>query len=133
MTSMSGQVALVTGAGSGIGRAAAQIFAREGAKVVVVDIDDAAGRQTVSLIEEAGGEAAFVHADVTVEDDIKAMVAASTDRFGRLDAAFNNVGHPGYFSSVVETTNEQWEHIAAIDLKAAWLCVKHQIPAMLNS
>ena len=133
MTSMLGQVALVTGAGSGIGRAAAQLFAREGAKVVVVDIDNEGGRQTVSLVEDQGGEAVFVRADVTIEGDIEAMVAAATNRFGRLDAAFNNVGHPGYFSDALETTNEQWDHVGAIDLKAAWLCVKYEIPAMLAS
>ena len=133
MTSMAGKVALITGAGSGIGRAASQIFSREGAKVVVVDINDEGGQETVSLVSASGGEALFVHADVTVEADIEGMVAAVTRRFGRLDVAFNNVGHPGYFCDVVQTTNEQWEHVGAIDLKAAWLCVKYQIPAMLAS
>ena len=133
MTSMSGQVALVTGAGSGIGRAAAQIFVREGAKIVVVDIDETGGRQTLSLIEEAGGEAIFVRADVTKEGDIAAMVATCRKKFGRLDAAFNNVGHPGYFCDAVETTDEQWDHVGEIDLKAAWFCVKYEIPAMLAS
>jgi NAD(P)-dependent dehydrogenase (short-subunit alcohol dehydrogenase family) len=130
---MMGQVALVTGAGSGIGRAAALLFAREGAKIVIVDIDGNSARQTVSLVEDAGGEALFVHADVTIEVDIAAMVAAATERFGRLDAAFNNVGHPGYFCDVVETTSVQWDHVASIDLKATWLCVKYEIPAMLAS
>ena len=133
MTSMWGRVALVTGAGSGIGQAAARLFAREGAKVVIVDIDDAAGRQTVSQVEQAGGEAVFVRADVTVEADIEAMVAAATQTFGRLDAAFNNVGHPGHFCDAVETTNAQWDHVGTIDLKAAWWCVKSEIPAMLAS
>jgi NAD(P)-dependent dehydrogenase (short-subunit alcohol dehydrogenase family) len=133
MTSMVGKVALVTGAASGIGRAAAQIFSRERAKVVVVDINDEGGRETVFLVNASGGEALFVHADVTVEADIEAMIGAATGRFGRLDAAFNNVGHPGYFCDVVQTTNEQWEHVGAIDLKAAWLCLKYQIPAMLAS
>jgi NAD(P)-dependent dehydrogenase (short-subunit alcohol dehydrogenase family) len=133
MTSMLGEVALITGAGSGIGRAAALLFAREGAKTIIVDIDDLAGAQTVSLVEAAGGEALFVHADVTIEDDIAAMVAMATERYGRLDAAFNNVGHPGYFCGVLETTSEQWDHVATIDLKATWLCVKHEIPAMLAS
>lgn len=133
MTSMSGQVALVTGAGSGIGRAAAQLFAREGAKVVIVDIAEAAGGETVSQVERSGGEALFVRADVTVEADIAAMVAAALERFGRLDAAFNNVGHPGDFCDAVETTNERWDQIGAIDLKAAWWCVKYEIPAMLAS
>jgi NAD(P)-dependent dehydrogenase (short-subunit alcohol dehydrogenase family) len=133
MSSMSGQVALVTGAGSGIGQAAVRLFAREGAKVVVVDIDEAGGRRTVSLVEQAGGEALFVRADVTVEAEIEAMVAGAMQRFGRLDAAFNNVGHPGCFRDALETTNAEWDHIGAIDLKAAWWCVKHEIPAMLAS
>lgn len=132
MTSMSGQVALVTGAGSGIGQAAARLFAREGAKVVVVDIDGAAGAQTVALVEQSGGDAVFVRADVTVEAEIEAMVAAALKRFGRLDAAFNNVGHPGHFRDALETTNEQWDHVGTIDLKAAWWCVKHEIAAMLE-
>src|ERR1700692_4291095 len=96
MTSMSGKVALVTGGGSGIGRAAALIFAREGAKVVIADIRDEAGQETVELVEGAGGQAIFVYADVTVERDVEGMVAVAMQRFGRLDAAFNNVGHPGY-------------------------------------
>lgn len=133
MTAMVGQVALVTGAGSGIGQAAAQLFGREGAKVVVVDIDAAAGERTVALVEQSGGEAVCVRADVTVEADVAAMVAASVARFGRLDAAFNNVGHPGHFRDALETTNEQWEHVGAIDLKSAWWCVKYEIPAMLAS
>src|SRR5689334_20395912 len=108
---MLGQVALVTGAGSGIGRAAAQLFAREGAKVVVVDINDEGAEETVGLVEASGGEAASVRADVTVEAEIEAMVAAALTRFGRLDAAFNNVGHPGHFADALETTNGQWDHV----------------------
>jgi NAD(P)-dependent dehydrogenase (short-subunit alcohol dehydrogenase family) len=130
---MSGKVALVTGAASGIGRAAALIFAREGASVVVVDITEAAGKETVELVEKTGGKALFVRTDVTVESEVARMVAAALDRFGRLDAAFNNVGHPGYQCDAHETTSEQWDHVASIDLRAAWLSVKYEIPAMLAS
>lgn len=133
MTSMSGKVALVTGGASGIGRAAALLFAREGAKVVIADLLEDAGQETVQLVQDAGGEAIFVRTDVTVESDVEGMVAAAMDGFGRLDAAFNNVGHPGYPVDAHETTNEQWDHVATIDLRAAWLSVKYEIPAMLAS
>lgn len=133
MTSMAGRVALVTGGASGIGQAAAVIFAREGARVVISDIQEAAGRAVAAGIVDAGGEAIFVRADVTVEAEVEAMVAAAMDRFGRLDAAFNSVGHPGYRCDAHETSNAQWDHIASIDLRAAWLSVKYEIPAMLES
>jgi NAD(P)-dependent dehydrogenase (short-subunit alcohol dehydrogenase family) len=133
MTSMQDQVALVTGGGSGIGRAASLIFVREGARVVIADIDEEAGPETVGLVEQQGGQAIFVRADVTIESDVATMVKAAVDSFGKLDAAFNNVGHPGYHRDAHETTNEQWDHVAAIDLKAAWLCVKHELPAMIEA
>lgn len=133
MASMSGKVALVTGGASGIGRAAALLFAREGASVVIADIQQSAGQETAQLIAHRGGQAVFVRADVTVERDIHDMVATAMDRFGRLDAAFNNVGHPGYQCDAHETTAEQWDHVATIDLRATWLSVKHEIPAMLAS
>lgn len=133
MTSMTGRVAIVTGGASGIGRAAADIFAREGAKVVIADILEDAGAEAVTQIEMGGGEAIFVHADVTSESAVERMVQTALDRFGRLDAAFNNVGHPGYQCDAHETTNEQWDHVASIDLRAAWLSCKYEIPAMLES
>ena len=101
--------------------------------MVIADILDEAGREAADLVERAGGQAIFVHADVTVERDVEGMVAAAMQRFGRLDAAFNNVGHPGYRVDAHETTNEQWDHVASIDLRAAWLSVKYEIPAMLAS
>ena len=133
MTSMTEKVALITGGGSGIGRAAAVLFAREGAHVAVVDIMEEAGQKTVELVEENLGKAFFIRADVTVERDIENMVAATMERFGRLDAAFNNVGHPGYQRDAHETTSEEWDHVASIDLRATWLSVKYEIPAMLAS
>jgi NAD(P)-dependent dehydrogenase (short-subunit alcohol dehydrogenase family) len=133
MTSMSGKIALVTGGASGIGRAAAIIFAREGASVVIADINEDAGHATVELVAKSGGKAIFVRADVTIERDIESMVAGAMKRFGRLDAAFNNVGHPGYQCDAHETTAEQWDHVASIDLRATWLSVKYEIPAMLTS
>lgn len=133
MTSMTGRVAIITGGASGIGRAAADIFAREGAKVVIADILEDAGHEAVAQIEGADGEAIFVRVDVTIESDVDKMVRTAVERFGRLDAAFNNVGHPGYQVDAHETTNEQWDHVASIDLRAAWLSCKYEIPAMLAS
>lgn len=132
IASMSGQVALVTGGASGIGRAASRIFAREGARVVIADILDEAGHEAVAEIGQAGGEAIFVHADVTMESDVRSIVQAAIDQFGRLDAAFNNVGHPGYRHDAHETTNEEWDHVASIDLRATWISCKYEIAAMLT-
>lgn len=126
-----GKVALVTGGASGIGRAAALAFAREGAKVAVVDIADAAGRETAELITKQGGEAMFVRADMLQADDIEAMVARTIERFGRLDAAFNNAGLRGGSTNLVDCTEEEWDAVLGINLKAIWLCMKYEIPHML--
>src|SRR6266446_5407127 len=89
---LAGRTAVITGAGSGVGRAAAQVFTREGARVVVSDVRDDWGTETVRLVEEGGGEAVYVHADVSAEDDVDALIAATVERFGRLDVMYNNVG-----------------------------------------
>lgn len=129
--SMSGKVAIVTGGASGIGRACAQVFAREGAAVVVADVAEDGGRETVSLVEAAHGQAMFVRTDVTDVEQIAALVRRTVERFGRLDAAVNNVGHPGFFKDAVETSEEEWDHVADMDVRSIWRCMKHQIPAML--
>ncbi|MET0181306.1 MAG: SDR family oxidoreductase [Caulobacterales bacterium] len=127
---MPGKVALVAGGASGIGRSTALTFAREGANVVVADISVTGGEETAHLVEKAGVKALFVKADVTKRDEIEGMVTATVQQFGRLDAALNNVGHPGHFKDAVETTEEEWNYIANIDLRTIWLSMKYQIPAM---
>lgn len=130
---MDGRVALVTGGGTGIGRAAAIAFAGEGAHVVVADVADEAAAETVALITAAGGDAIAVHADVTDDADVAAMVAAAVDRFGRLDFAHNNAGMSGAPAGVVELSREQWDRTVALNLTSVWLSMKHEIPAMLET
>jgi len=128
---MEGKVALVTGAGSGIGRASALAFAREGARVVASDREAEAGEATVRAVAEAGGEACFVRADVTREDEVEALVAAARDRFGRLDCASNNAGMSGPLGPVHDLARSDWEQTLAVNLTGTFLCVKHEIAAML--
>ena len=125
------RVALVTGGGSGIGRASAIAFAREGARVVVSDVNRESGNETVHLIEEMGGEATFVSADVSDGEHVARLVAATLDRYGRLDCAHNNGGIEGPLASVVDLTEEDWNRVIDINLKGVWWCLKHEIPAML--
>ncbi len=127
-----GKTALVTGSGSGLGRASAEAFAAEGAKVVVADIDEKSGRQTVEMIKKAGGEAAFVKTDVLKAADVERMVNYAVATYGRLDCAHNNVGAEELSTSLVECTEEQFEKVLSINLKSAWLCTKYEIIQMLK-
>lgn len=128
-----GKVALVTGASSGIGRAAALAFAREGAKVVAADVTVEGGEETVSLIKKTGGEAIFVKTNVANASEVEAMVNAAVSTYGRLDCAYNNAGISGKSQSIVDTTEENWDRIIAINLKGVWLCMKYEIPVMLKT
>lgn len=128
------KVALITGAGSGIGRAAALLFAKEGASVVAVDMNDAAGKETVAAIEKDGGRAVFAHADVSRSADVEAMVAAAKKTYGRLDVLFNNAGiFPANDGSVLETDEKTWDLVLSVNLKGVFLGCKYGIPAMLES
>jgi NAD(P)-dependent dehydrogenase (short-subunit alcohol dehydrogenase family) len=128
------KVALITGAGSGIGREAALLFAKEGASVVAVDMNDAAGKETVAAIEKDGGRAVFAHADVSRSADVEAMVAAAKKTYGRLDVLFNNAGiFPANDGSVLETDEKTWDLVLSVNLKGVFLGCKYGIPAMLES
>jgi NAD(P)-dependent dehydrogenase (short-subunit alcohol dehydrogenase family) len=129
---LNGKVTLVTGAASGIGRAAAIAFAREGAKVLVADMTEDAGRETVKLVNDAGGEAAFFKCNVARAAEAEALVAATVKTFGRLDGAFNNAGVAGKIARTADDTEENFDLIMAVNLRGVWLCMKYEIQQMVK-
>ena len=126
-----GKVAIVTGAASGIGEAAARAFAGEGAAVVIADVQEQKGEAVAASIRDAGGRARFIVCDMRVEANIRAVADSAIAMFGRLDIAFNNAGVEGAQADTAACTNENWDQVMAINLKGVWLCMKHQIPHML--
>jgi NAD(P)-dependent dehydrogenase (short-subunit alcohol dehydrogenase family) len=130
--SLPGKVALVTGAGVGIGRASALAFAREGARVVVADVDAGSGEQTAQIIKDSGGEAIFIKADVSWADEVEAMVKKVIAACGRLDCAHNNAGISGVGTLTADCTEENWDRTININLKGVWLCMKYEILQMLK-
>ena len=132
MSDMKGKIALVTGAATGIGRATAIEFARNGAAVVVSDVNTAEGLKTANLIENEGGEATFVECDVSASADVEALISQVLKKHGRLDAAHNNAGVEGARVPLIDLTEEQWDAVMAVNLKGVWMCMKHEIPQMLE-
>ncbi len=131
---LDGKACVITGSGGGIGRTAALLFAREGARVAVSDIDEESGRETVVLIEDSGGEAIFVAADVSKDDDVEALFRRATEHFGRLDVSYHNAGimHERD-AGPVDTPLDVWDQTIDIDLKGVFLCCRHAIPRLLDS
>jgi NAD(P)-dependent dehydrogenase (short-subunit alcohol dehydrogenase family) len=127
---LEGKCALVTGAASGIGRASALAFAREGSRVMLADVDEGEGERAAEAIREAGGEARFARADVTREDEVEAMVRETVDAFGGLDCALNNAGMTGTAAPLQGLELEEFERVIALNLVGVFLCMKHEIPAM---
>lgn len=132
MDAFEGKVALVTGAGGGIGRAAALTLAARGARVIVSDVQDGPGEETVRMIAENGKEARFIKADVSVSVDVHALVQRALDTFGRLDIAVNNAGIGGPNALTADYPEAEWNHIIGVNLTGVWLCMKHEIPEMLR-
>jgi NAD(P)-dependent dehydrogenase (short-subunit alcohol dehydrogenase family) len=129
---LEGKIGLVTGGTSGIGRDASILFARAGAKVVVAGRREVEGKETVDLIQAAGGEGLFVKADVSRAADVEALVQKTVEKFGRLDVAFNNAGVEGNWIPIAEQSEEEWDRTIDINLKGVWLCLKHEIRQMLK-
>jgi NAD(P)-dependent dehydrogenase (short-subunit alcohol dehydrogenase family) len=130
---LAGKVALVTGAASGIGRATALAFAREGASIVVADISDQANQETARMIGELGRQAVAVRCDVTRSEDVKAALDKVVDTFGHLDIAFNNAGAEQEPKPTADMTEEEWDRIVAINLRSVFVSMKYEIPLMLTN
>ncbi|MFC2018060.1 glucose 1-dehydrogenase [Chloroflexota bacterium] len=127
-----GKVALVTGAGSGIGQASALKFAREGAKIVIADISAEGGGETLEMVRKAGGEGIFVKTDVSRKDDVEAMVSKAVETYGRLDCAHNNAGVGGSWGRMADASEENWDRVMSINLKGIWYCMRAEIGQMLK-
>jgi NAD(P)-dependent dehydrogenase (short-subunit alcohol dehydrogenase family) len=131
---LSNKVALITGAGSGIGRESARLFATEGARVVIVDIEEKAGQETVSMIRAAGGDAAFARADVSKSAEAQAMIEFAEATYGQLSVIFNNAGiFPSKDGSVLETDETTWDLVMNVNLKGVFLGCQYGIPALLRA
>jgi NAD(P)-dependent dehydrogenase (short-subunit alcohol dehydrogenase family) len=133
MPQFDGKVALVTGGSSGIGKVTSIFYAREGAKVVVSDVDETNGQDTVQTIKDAGGDAIFVRTDVSDPEDCRALVNTTVDTFGRLDYAFNNAGIGGEQNTIANYSIEGWQKLIGINLSGIFYCMKYEIPAMEKS
>src|SRR5918998_13802 len=127
-----GKVAVVTGAASGIGRAAALAFSREGASVVASDVSEQNVRDTARMIEDLGGRSLAVGCDVTRSGGVKAAPGKTVDAFGRLDVAFNNAGVENEVKPMADVTEEEWDRSLAVNLRGVFLCMKHEVPLMLE-
>ncbi len=134
MGRLDGKVAVITGAGSGMGAVAARLFAGEGASVVVADAIEAGGQEVVASINDAGGQAMFVRVDVSRSDQVAGMIEAAVAGFGGLHVLYNNAGiFPADDGGTLETPEETWDRVMDVNLKGVWLCCRHGIPAMLAS
>src|SRR3984893_3913862 len=129
---LDGKIAIITGAGSGIGRATAKIFAREGAKLLISDIVADAGMETLKALKDAGAAATFMKVDVAKSNEVEAMVAKAVETYGRIDCAFNNAGIEGEGALTHKCTEENWHRVLSINLTGVWLCMKAEIAQMLK-
>jgi NAD(P)-dependent dehydrogenase (short-subunit alcohol dehydrogenase family) len=127
-----GKVAVVTGGSSGMGRATALAFAREGAKVIIADKNVKGGEETVRIIKQVGGEATFVKTDVSKATEVEALVNKTIELYGRLDCAFNNAGIASSGVYTADCTEENWDRTINVNLKGMWLCLKYEIPWMVE-
>jgi NAD(P)-dependent dehydrogenase (short-subunit alcohol dehydrogenase family) len=129
---LQGKAVLVTGGGSGIGRATSLRLAKEGAKIMIADYVPEGAERTVAMIKEGGGTASCVAADVSITKQVEMIVNKTVETYGRIDGAFNNAGIEGRMADTVASSEENFDRIIAINLKAVWLCMKYEIPQMLK-
>jgi NAD(P)-dependent dehydrogenase (short-subunit alcohol dehydrogenase family) len=129
---LEGKITLVTGGGSGIGRASALFLAREGAKIIVADIEVENGEETADLIKKAGGHGDYIKLDVSQSDEVEALISKIVKTYGQLDCAHNNAGILGAMDSVVDCSEEEWNRVLSINLTGVWLCMKYEIEQMLK-
>jgi NAD(P)-dependent dehydrogenase (short-subunit alcohol dehydrogenase family) len=131
---LAGKVAIITGAGSGMGRVAAQLFAAQGSRVVVAEFGEAAGNETMQLVRDDGGDATFVRTDVATEEGARRMVDHAMSEYGRLDVLYNNAGvMPEADHSVVDTDVDTWDQVMAVNVRGVFLGCKHAIPRMVEA
>jgi NAD(P)-dependent dehydrogenase (short-subunit alcohol dehydrogenase family) len=129
---LEGKVALITGAGSGIGQATSRIFAREGAKLVLADVVEEGGNRTLKMVQDLGANATFVRCDVSKSSDVDAAIAKAVQTYGRIDCAFNNAGIEGETGDTHQCSEQNWARVISINLTGVWLCMKAEIAQMLK-
>lgn len=131
-TGLQGKAVLVTGGASGIGRTACLAFAAEGARLVVGDKDFDGGEETAAMVRDAGGQAIFVHCDVSTPADVEALVGKTVEAYGSLDCAHNNAGIGGPMARTADYSENDWDEVIRVNLKGVWLCMRHEIAQMLR-
>ncbi|MEV0500773.1 glucose 1-dehydrogenase [Streptomyces spectabilis] len=127
---LEGKAIAITGASAGIGRACARLFAEQGARLVLADIDTEGGKETLQITKEAGADAVFVRTDVSDAEQVDAMVHAAVETYGGLDGALNNAGSDGTPTPLADSTEENWNHVLDVNLKAVWLCMRAEVRLM---